>query len=320
MDKQSEVNEVKEPSESYGGWIKLYRQITESKIWETKPSSWVVCWIYILLKVSFVNNNSYKKGEAHFRSVEYEALPFDITNRIWYNCLNWLEQEGMIKRRKVWRGEVITVLNYEKYQNNLSSENCKTGLEVNHMSIIEQQLKPNLNDKNFEQKNDTGKSYVNQREIINQTNIDKMQAQDMLKNIRSIRSKNKDINNINNISNDNFLGSSLKDEKDLKDTTPLLSAPPSKLAKSQPIMFNEQTLKLENIPIEKLNKWKETFNCDVDIEIKKMEVWLSANPERRKKNYERFIYNWLSKASEKSSNAKTQAKPEQKKEAGYGYF
>jgi hypothetical protein len=319
-DNQKEVNEVREPQESYGGWIKLYRQITESKIWETKPSSWVVCWIYILLKVSFVNNNSYKKGEAHFRSVEYEALPFDITNRIWYNCLNWLEQEGMIKRRKVWRGEVITVLNYEKYQNNLSSENCKTGLEVNHMSIIEQQLKPNLNDKNFEQKNDTGKSYVNQREIINQTNIDKMQAQDMLKNIRSIRSKNKDINNINNISNDNFLGSSLKDEKDLKDTTPLLSVPPSKLAKSQPIMFNEQTLKLENIPIEKLNKWKETFNCDVEAEIKKMEVWLSANPERRKKNYERFIYNWLSKASEKSSNTKSQPKSEPKKEAGYGYF
>jgi len=314
---QSEVNEVNEPQESYGGWIKLYRQITESKIWETKPSSWVVCWIYILLKVSFVNNNSYKKGEAHFRSVEYEALPFDITNRIWYNCLNWLEQEGMIKRRKVWRGEVITVLNYEKYQNNLSSENCKTGLEVNHMSIIEQKENSNLESKILEQKNDIGKSNVNQREIITQTNIDETQAQDTLKNVRSIRSKNKDINNI---SNNNFLGSSLKDEKDLKDITPLLSVPPSKVAKSQPIMFNEQTLKLENIPIEKLNKWKETFNCDVEAEIKKMEVWLSANPERRKKNYERFIYNWLSKASEKSSNAKPQPKPEPKKEAGYGYF
>ena len=314
---QSEVNEVKEPSESYGGWIKLYRQITESKIWETKPSSWVVCWIYILLKVSFVNNNSYKKGEAHFRSVEYEALPFDVTNRIWYNCLNWLEQEGMIKRRKVWRGEVITVLNYEKYQNNLSSENCKTGLEVNHMSIIEQQTEPNMNGKILEQKNDTSKSYVNQREIITQTNIDEMQSQDTLKNIRSIRSKNKDINNI---SNNDFSNPSLKDEKDLEDTTPLLSVPPSKVAKSQPIMFNEQTLKLENIPIEKLNKWKETFNCDVEAEIKKMEVWLSANPERRKKNYERFITNWLSKASEKSNNAKPQPKSEPKKEAGYGYF
>jgi len=310
---QSEVNEVKEPSESYGGWIKLYRQIIESKIWETKPSSWIICWIYILLKVSFVNNNSYKKGEAHFRSVEHEALPFDITNDIWYRCLKWLEEEGMIKRRKVWRGEVITVLNYEKYQNNLSSENIDLAFHPNHIKNI----LTNTDEAEAVRQSETPKSYPNHIQIETQTNIDKTQAQDTLKNVRSIRSKNKDINNI---SNNDFSNASLKDEKDLKDTTPLLSVPPSKVAKSQPIMFNEQTLKLENIPIEKLNKWKETFNCDVEAEIKKMEVWLSANPERRKKNYERFIYNWLSKASEKSSNAKPQPKPEPKKEAGYGYF
>jgi hypothetical protein len=227
---QSEGNKVREPQEFYGGWIKLYRQITESKIWETKPSSWITCWIYILLKVSFTDNNSYKKGEAHFRSVKYEALPFDITNRIWYNCLNWLEQEGMIKRRKVWRGEVITVLNYEKYQNNLSSENCKTGLEVNHMSIIEQKENSNLDSEILEQKNDVGKSYVNQREIITQTNIDKMQAQDTLKNIRSIRNKNNIIVSKDTIESEVSNSSLNEKEKDLKDTPPV-DMPPSKVAK-----------------------------------------------------------------------------------------
>ena len=223
--KQSEVNE---PSESYSGWIKLYRQITESKIWETKPSSWVVCWIYILLKVSFVNNNSHKKGEAHFRSVEYEALPFDVTNDIWYRCLKWLEDEGMIKRQKVWRGEVITVLNYEKYQNNLSSENCKTGLDPNHIKNIP----TNIDEAEAVRQSETPKSYLNHIQIEPQTNIDGMQVQDTLKNIRSIRNKNKEINNIDSENLDSL--TSLKDEKDLKDTLPLLSAPPSKDESEEP--------------------------------------------------------------------------------------
>ena len=64
------------------------------------------------------------------------------------------------------------------------------------------------------------------------------------------------------------------------------------------IIFNNQIFKFENIPKEKIEKWKEAFlNCNVDIELKKMEAWLAANPERRKKNYEKFIVNWLSRAT-----------------------
>ena len=63
------------------------------------------------------------------------------------------------------------------------------------------------------------------------------------------------------------------------------------------IIFNNQTFKFENIPKEKIDKWKEAFlNCNVDIELKKMEAWLAANPERQKKNYEKFIVNWLGRA------------------------
>jgi len=71
------------------------------------------------------------------------------------------------------------------------------------------------------------------------------------------------------------------------------------------IIFNNQAFKFENIPKEKLNKWKEAFpNCNVDIELKKMEAWLAANPERRKKNYEKFIVNWLARAKGEKANGK----------------
>ena len=63
------------------------------------------------------------------------------------------------------------------------------------------------------------------------------------------------------------------------------------------ITFNNQAFKFENIPKEKIDKWKEAFlNCNVDIELKKMEAWLMANPKNKKVNYERFIVNWFSRA------------------------
>ena len=61
--------------------------------------------------------------------------------------------------------------------------------------------------------------------------------------------------------------------------------------------FNKQTFKFENIPKEKLEKWIEAFPLiNIEVEIKKMEAWLAANPKRKKVNYERFIINWLSRA------------------------
>jgi len=63
------------------------------------------------------------------------------------------------------------------------------------------------------------------------------------------------------------------------------------------IIFNNETFKLENIPKEKLEKWKDAFpQTNVEVELKKMEAWLAANPKNKKVNYERFIVNWLGRA------------------------
>ena len=35
---------------------------------------------------------------------------------------------------------------------------------------------------------------------------------------------------------------------------------------------------------------------DMTLELMKMGMWLNANPARRKRNYKRFIVNWLSNA------------------------
>jgi len=64
------------------------------------------------------------------------------------------------------------------------------------------------------------------------------------------------------------------------------------------IRFNFETLKWENITVEQVKLWENAFpDCDVvDILTKKMVVWLDANVngKGRKKNWKRFIVNWLS--------------------------
>ena len=71
------------------------------------------------------------------------------------------------------------------------------------------------------------------------------------------------------------------------------------------INFNNQTFKFENIPKEKLNKWTEAFNLNVEQEVKKMEAWLTANPNKRKKNYEKFIVNWLARGGKNGKSKRS---------------
>ena len=71
--------------------------------------------------------------------------------------------------------------------------------------------------------------------------------------------------------------------------------------KERKIIFNNETFKLEDIPKEKLEKWKEAFpQTNVEAELKKMEAWLTANSKNKKVNYERFIVNWLGRAIDRA--------------------
>jgi DNA-binding transcriptional ArsR family regulator len=79
---------------------------------------------------------------------------------------------------------------------------------------------------------------------------------------------------------------------------------PSVESKSRPegkINFDADTNKF-TIPLECYSGWENVFpKLDLDAEIDKAELWLSANPKRRKKNYERFLLGWFTRAAEKVS-------------------
>jgi len=68
------------------------------------------------------------------------------------------------------------------------------------------------------------------------------------------------------------------------------------------ITFNFEKLKWENITVEQVKLWESAYpDCDVvDILTKKMPVWMDANLQKaHKKNYKRFIVNWLSRQQDR---------------------
>ena len=68
------------------------------------------------------------------------------------------------------------------------------------------------------------------------------------------------------------------------------------------IVFNFETMKWEGITVDQVKFWEEAYG-DVDVIktlTKKIPAWLDANPQKaRKKNWKRFIVNWLSREQER---------------------
>jgi len=72
------------------------------------------------------------------------------------------------------------------------------------------------------------------------------------------------------------------------------------IVQSSSIAFSFSSKKWENITNEDVALWSETYPaCRIKIELLKMGDWLLSNPTKRKKNYRRFISNWLVRSQDK---------------------
>lgn len=57
---------------------------------------------------------------------------------------------------------------------------------------------------------------------------------------------------------------------------------------------------------EEIRRWQKIYgSIEVTREIWKMTEWVLANPARSKKNYKRFIVNWLAKAQREAEAIET---------------
>mgnify|MGYP001109814713 CR=1 FL=1 len=91
---------------------------------------------------------------------------------------------------------------------------------------------------------------------------------------------------------------------------------PNRSKKKQKIKinFNFNKEEWENIEEKDKQRWTKAYPaCDIKIELAQMEEWLLANPKKRKKNYRRFITNWLSHSQERGGTKKINPKTEMEK-------
>ena len=78
-----------------------------------------------------------------------------------------------------------------------------------------------------------------------------------------------------------------------------------KEGKKEEIYFDFKERKFFNIKDKDIEGWKEAYPaCDITGELRKMREWLLANPDKKKKNYRRFIVNWLIRTQDKGGTRK----------------
>ena len=72
------------------------------------------------------------------------------------------------------------------------------------------------------------------------------------------------------------------------------------------ISYNSELRKFEGIDVDQVTFWESCYpEVDVvDCLLHKMPAWLDGNPNRLKKNYKRFIVNWLSRQQDRYSKFK----------------
>ena len=78
------------------------------------------------------------------------------------------------------------------------------------------------------------------------------------------------------------------------------------MQKKPKIIFNFEKRKWENLFLDDIGFWEKVYpDIDVlDLVTNKMVAWIDGNPNRAKKNWKRFIVNWLSSAQHEKDRLK----------------
>ena len=140
------------------GWIKVYRSLIDNP--KRIRSSRLALWIYILLSVNYAPGKTFlcgkeitlNPGQGVFSTPDLARKlcePVSVIRR----SLEWFESEQQIEQRKTNQGTVITVLNWDKYQQSeqpseqlVNNDRTTSEQRVNNLPIIKE-LKKNKKEK-----------------------------------------------------------------------------------------------------------------------------------------------------------------------------
>lgn len=119
------------------GFIKLYRQIVDNPLWKEKPFTRGQAWVDLLLKANFRDKKTIIKGQfveikrgQVLRGADNLATDWGWSRGKVMRFLNQLEKEGMIAKNGTSNGTVITIENYECFQDVQTPSGTSDGTPV----------------------------------------------------------------------------------------------------------------------------------------------------------------------------------------------
>jgi uncharacterized phage protein (TIGR02220 family) len=144
------------------GWIRLYRGLLDSKVWRKHNS--LIVWIWCLLKASHkINHISWDTGRGssvvtvspgqfitgrHSGSAETGLAP-----STWRDAMKFLEKEQMITQKSDTHYTIVTITNWELYQDTLG-QTQQPSVQATDTQPTGNQQAPDTNKKEKKEKNE----------------------------------------------------------------------------------------------------------------------------------------------------------------------
>jgi len=143
------------------GAIQLARQITESNIWTNKPAWWFKVWCFLLMHVNHASNKSFDRGHNFFSySYIYDECRLvndGVKKATIDNVIRWLRQSKMITTQKTTRGIIISICNYDTYQDLINYKNDTSNeIKTRHKRDTNETINKNVKNVKNVKKEDIG--------------------------------------------------------------------------------------------------------------------------------------------------------------------
>jgi hypothetical protein len=165
-----------------GGWIKLYRQIQKSWIWESgKPFDERSAWIDLLLTANHFDNKIFVDGDLKtIERGQFVTSVLGLAERWGWErkkvskFLNALESDNMITQNRTTHGTTLTIVNYGFYQDCGTTDGTTKGQPMvqpkdNQRTTEGQRLPTNKNIKNNKNVKNDKECKEDKKEVTNVT-------------------------------------------------------------------------------------------------------------------------------------------------------
>lgn len=150
------------------GWVSIHRKIIDHWLWEKKPFSYGQAWIDLIMLANYRSHKFLshdKKLIDGERGVVYLSIKALSERWGWKSrdktrhFISLLEQDGMVVVKSTTHGTTITIVNYEKFQNHVTTKRHQN----DNKSTTDQQRSDTNNKDNKDNKDNNPPLYSPQR-------------------------------------------------------------------------------------------------------------------------------------------------------------